>query len=130
MYNVYFFKDAAIMRPESRYEVTSLLDMLKENPKYKIKLHGHTNGGAAGKIISMSKGSENFFSLNDTRDGFGSAKQLSEERADVIRSYMIKNGIEAPRIELKAWGGKRPLHDKHSARAQENVRVEVEILED
>ena len=25
MYNVYFFKDAAIMRPESRYEVSSLL---------------------------------------------------------------------------------------------------------
>jgi outer membrane protein OmpA-like peptidoglycan-associated protein len=130
MYNVYFFKDAAIMRPESRYEVSSLLDMLKENPKYKIRLHGHTNGGAAGKVISMDKGSENFFSLNDTKDGFGSAKQLSEERAEVIRSYMVKNEIEPSRIEVKAWGGKRPLHDKHSSRAQENVRVEVEILED
>ena len=130
MYNVYFFKDAAIMRPESRYEVSSLLDMLKENPKYRIKLHGHTNGGAAGKIISMAKGSENFFSLNNTKDGFGSAKQLSEERADVIRNYMIQNAIESSRIEIKAWGGKRPLHDKHSTRAQENVRVEVEILED
>jgi outer membrane protein OmpA-like peptidoglycan-associated protein len=130
MYNVYFFKDAAIMRPESRYEVTSLLDMLNENQKYKIKLHGHTNGNAAGKIISMDKGSENFFSLTNTRDGLGSAKQLSEERADVIRKYMISNGIDASRIEIKAWGGKRPLQDKHSARAQENVRVEVEILED
>jgi outer membrane protein OmpA-like peptidoglycan-associated protein len=130
MYNVYFFKDAAIMRPESRYEVSSLLDMLKENPKYKIRLHGHTNGGAAGKVISMAKDSENFFSLNDTKDGFGSAKELSEERAEVIRSYMVKNEIEPSRIEVKAWGGKRPLHDKHSSRAQENVRVEVEILED
>lgn len=130
MYNVYFFKDAAIMRPESRYEVTSLVDMLKENLKYKIKLHGHTNGGATGKIISMSRSSENFFSLNDTKDGFGSAKQLSEERADVIRKYLISSGVEPSRIELKAWGGKRPIHDKHSARAQENVRVEVEILED
>jgi outer membrane protein OmpA-like peptidoglycan-associated protein len=130
MYNVYFFKDAAIMRPESRYEVTSLLDMLNENVKYKIKLHGHTNGNAAGKIISMDKGSENFFSLNNTRDGLGSAKQLSEQRADVIRKYMISKGIDPSRIEIKAWGGKRPLQDKHSARAQENVRVEVEILED
>ncbi|HYI78825.1 MAG TPA: OmpA family protein [Chryseolinea sp.] len=130
MYNVYFFKDAAIMRPESRYEVTSLLDMLNENGKYKIRLHGHTNGNAAGKIISMSKDSKNFFSLNDTKDGFGSAKELSEERADVIRKYLISNGIEQSRIEIRAWGGKRSLHDKHSARAQENVRVEVEILED
>ena len=31
MYNVFFFKDAAVMRPESRYEITSLLEMLKEN---------------------------------------------------------------------------------------------------
>jgi outer membrane protein OmpA-like peptidoglycan-associated protein len=130
MYNVYFFKDAAIMRPESRFEVNSLLDMLNENPKYKIKLHGHTNGGAAGKIISMAKDSDNFFSLNKTKDGFGSAKQLSESRADIIRNYMISKGIEPSRMEVKAWGGKRPLQDKHSARAQENVRVEVEILED
>jgi outer membrane protein OmpA-like peptidoglycan-associated protein len=129
MYNVFFFKDAAIMRPESRYEVTSLLDMLNENPKYKIKLHGHTNGSAAGKIISMAKDSKNYFSLTDTKEGFGSAKQLSEARAEIIRDYLINNGIDPKRIEIKAWGGKRPLQDKNSTRAQENVRVEVEILE-
>ena len=129
MYNVYFFKDAAIMRPESRYEVGSLLEMLNENNKYKIRLHGHTNGNAAGKIISMSKESKNFFSLNDTKDGFGSAKELSEQRAVIIRNYLISNGIDQSRIEIKAWGGKHAIHDKHSARAQENVRVEVEILE-
>ena len=129
MYNVFFFKDAAIMRPESRYEVTSLLDMLNENQKYKIKLHGHTNGSAAGKIISMAKDSKNYFSLTDTKEGFGSAKQLSEARAEIIRDYLINNGIDPKRIEIKAWGGKRPLQDKNSTRAQENVRVEVEILE-
>ena len=129
MYNVYFFKDAAIMRPESRYEVGSLLDMLNENNKYKIRLHGHTNGNAAGRIISMSKDSKNFFSLNDTKDGFGSAKELSEQRADAIRKYLVSNGVDPLRIEIKAWGGKRSIHDKNSARAQENVRVEVEILE-
>ena len=78
----------------------------------------------------MNKGSKNFFSLNDTRDGLGSARQLSEERADLIRRYMVGNGISPERIEIKAWGGKRPIHGKHSPRAQENVRVEVEMLED
>jgi outer membrane protein OmpA-like peptidoglycan-associated protein len=130
MYNVYFFKDASIMRPESRFEVNSLLDMLNENSKYKIRLHGHTNGNATGKIISMAKGSESFFALSDTKEGFGSAKQLSEERAAIIRDYLVKNGIPASRMEIKAWGGKKPIHDKMSARAAENVRVEVEILED
>ncbi len=129
MYNVYFFKDAAIMRPESRFEVNSLLEMLKENENYKIKIHGHTNGGAPGKIISMNKDSKNFFSLNDTKDGYGSAKQLSEERAAIIRNYLTENGIDTKRTSIKAWGGKRGIHDKHGTRAQENVRVEIEILE-
>ena len=77
----------------------------------------------------MSKDSKNFFSLNDTKDGFGSAKELSEQRADAIRKYLLTNGVDQSRIEIKAWGGKRAIHDKNSARAQENVRVEVEILE-
>lgn len=127
MYNVFFFKDAAIMRPESRFEVNSLLEMLKENPTYKIKIHGHTNGNASGKIITMGA-TKNFFALTNTKDGFGSAKKLSEERASSIRNYLIENGIDEGRMEIKAWGGKKPLHDKHATRAQENVRVEIEIL--
>jgi outer membrane protein OmpA-like peptidoglycan-associated protein len=130
MYNVYFFKDASVMRPESRYEVNSLMEMLNENPKYRIKIHGHTNGNAAGKIISMDKDSQNFFSLNDTKEGLGSAKQLSEARATIIRDYLASNGIDPKRMEIKAWGGKHPIHDKLSNRAQENVRVEIEILQD
>jgi outer membrane protein OmpA-like peptidoglycan-associated protein len=130
MYNVYFYKDAGIMRPESLYEVTSLMEMLLENPKYKIKIHGHTNGGAAGKIISMGDKSTNYFSLSNTKDGYGSAKKLSEERALVIKKFLESKGIDPKRMEIKAWGGKRPIHDKHHTRAQENVRVEIEILED
>lgn len=127
MYNVFFFKDAGIMRPESRFEVNSLLEMMKENPNYKIKIHGHTNGNASGKIITMGE-SKNFFSLTDTKDGYGSAKKLSEERGYAIFEYLKSNGIEESRMQVKAWGGKKPLHDKHATRAQENVRVEVEIL--
>jgi outer membrane protein OmpA-like peptidoglycan-associated protein len=128
MYNVYFFKDAAVMRPESRYEINSLLEMLKENTNYKIRIHGHTNGGAHGKIISLGE-NKNFFSLTGTKDGFGSAKRLSEERAKTIHEYLTTNGIDPKRTQVKAWGGKRPIHDKHSTRANENVRVEIEILE-
>jgi outer membrane protein OmpA-like peptidoglycan-associated protein len=130
MYNVYFFKDAAVMRPESRYEVNSLLDMLNENTKYKITIHGHTNGNAAGKIIAMNKDTQNFFSLTDTKEGFGTAKELSEQRAQVIRDYLVNNGIDPKRMEIKAWGGKKPIHDKMSQRAHENVRVEIEINQD
>jgi len=129
LYNVFFFKDAAIMRPESQYEIGELLAMMNSNSKLKIRLHGHTNGGAAGKIIKMGD-KKNFFSLSGSTDGFGTAKALSEERAGVIREYLISEGIDASRVEIKAWGGKRPIHDKKSNKAHENVRVEVEIVAD
>lgn len=129
MYSVYFFNDAAVMRPESRFEVTSLMDMMNENPRYRIMIHGHTNGGSPGKIISMGE-SKKFFALEGTKDGFGSAKKLSEERAKVIREFLIAGGIDPKRMEIKAWGGKRPIHDKSSSKARGNVRVEIEILED
>ncbi len=129
MYNVAFYNDAAVMRPESRYEVTSLLDMLKENTLYKIKIHGHTNSGQSGKIISLNSGNENYFALNDTKEGSGSAKALSQARADVVRNFLVSNGVDGKRMQIMAWGGKRPLYDKHSPQAQSNVRVEIEILE-
>jgi hypothetical protein len=129
MYNVYFYKDAAVMRPESRYEVNSLVDMMKENPKYKIRIHGHTNGNAAGKVTSMGD-SKNFFSLTGTKEGYGSAKKLSEERAIMMRQYLVEAGIDEKRMDIKAWGGKKPVYDKMSPQAQANVRVEIEILED
>ena len=129
MYDVYFFKDAAIMRPESRFEVGMLLEMMKENANYKIKIHGHTNGGAAGKIISMKEGSESYFSVTDTKEGFGSAKKLSKARAQVLKTYLVNNGIDEKKLLIKAWGGKKPLYDKFSPQASSNVRVEIEILQ-
>ncbi len=129
MYNVYFFRDAAIMRPESQYEVGELFTMMSDNPKYKIRLHGHANGNASGRIITIGE-EKNFFSLDGSKNTVGSSKALSEERALVVKEYLVTKGIDANRIEVRASGGKRPIFDKNSARAQENVRVEVEILED
>jgi outer membrane protein OmpA-like peptidoglycan-associated protein len=117
------------MRPESRYEVNSLLEMLTENPKYKIRIHGHTNGNSNGKIISMGDSKEFFALTRDNKEGHGSAKKLSEERAILIQNYLISNGVEASRTEVKAWGGKQPIYDVDHAAAQANVRVEIEILD-
>ena len=129
MYNVFFYKDAGVMLPESRYEANSLMEMMKENPKYRIRIHGHTNGNAAGKVIYLNEGNTNFFSLNNTTEGYGSAKKLSEERATVLMNYLISQGIDASRIEVKAWGGKKPIYEQDHTMARANVRVEIEILE-
>ncbi|HEX5171910.1 MAG TPA: OmpA family protein [Cyclobacteriaceae bacterium] len=130
LYQVYFYNDAAIMLPESRYQLGELLSLMKENAHYRIRLHGHTNGNYQGKIISAGPG-QDFFSLtNEARTTIGSAKQLSQLRAEVIKDYLIREGIEADRVEIKAWGGKRPIYDRRGVNAKKNVRVEVEILQD
>ena len=131
MYNVYFFNDAAIMRPESKYEINSLLEMLEENDKMKVKIHGHTNGGKPGRIIKPGKDQNNYFSMSKNNvEGFGTAKDLSTERGELIKRYLVEHGIEAKRLSVKGWGGKKMLYDRGTPQAKKNIRVEIEILQD
>jgi outer membrane protein OmpA-like peptidoglycan-associated protein len=130
MYNIFFFKDAGIMRPDSRYEVTALLEMMKKFPTREIKIHGHTNGNSHGKILSRDKETNNFFSLTGSQQSSGSAIKLSTLRAECIRDYLIENGIDKNRLSIKAWGGKRMIHKPLSEKAKENVRVEVEVVKE
>jgi outer membrane protein OmpA-like peptidoglycan-associated protein len=127
LYNVYFYKDAAIMMPESKFELNNLLAMMKENPNYRISLNGHTNGNQSGKIIIMGA-SRDFFSLADGIESGGSAKELSERRAEIIKDWLVANGVDGSRIEVKGWGGKKPIYETKSVNAGKNVRVEVEML--
>ena len=128
LYNVYFYNDAAIMLPESKYELNSLLEMMTDNPTTKIVLHGHSNGNYHGKILALGP-EKNFFTMEGAVQGMGTAKDLSEQRAGTIKEYLLANGITADRIAVKAWGGKKPLFDKHSVNAKKNVRVEVEVVQ-
>ncbi len=129
MYHVYFYNNSAIMKPDSKFEINSLLDMLKENDKLKIKIHGHTNGNVAGKIIRLKEDDKNFFQVTDNNiEGVGSAKDLSKARAETIMKWLVEQGIDKKRMELKGWGGKKMIYKKHDPMAGKNVRVEIEIM--
>jgi outer membrane protein OmpA-like peptidoglycan-associated protein len=130
LYNVYFYNDAAVMLPSSKPELNRLLQMLQENPNYKVMLHGHTNGNGRGKIIYVGP-SKDFFSItkDDVVNESGSAKELSGARAQVIKEWLVAQKIDVNRIEVKAWGGDKMLHEKDSQHARRNVRVEVEVLQ-
>ena len=130
MYNVYFFEDAVIMKPISKYELSTLVEMLKENPNLKIRIHGHTNGNKRGRMILLPEDSEKFFTLNQpVIEKTGSAKELSLKRAEIIKRYLMSFGISPERMEVIGWGGKKPIYDEMSKLAIKNVRVEIEILE-
>jgi len=129
LYNVFFYKDAAIMKPESKFDLDGLLNMMQDNPKYKIKIHGHTNGSAGGPILEVGDKGD-YFSLNGAKEGNGTAKKLSGKRAEAIVNYLVQQGISADRMSTKAWGGKKPIYDKFHTQAYANVRVEVEVVEE
>lgn len=131
MYNVYFYKDAAIMRPESKYELNQLLEMLQENPNYQIMIYGHTNGNNAGPIITLQDDSKGYFSKSvPTNEKKGSAKKLSQERAGIIKKYLVNQGIDESRMSAKGFGGKKGIYKKLDPLAYKNVRVEIEIIVD
>jgi len=132
LFNVYFYKDAAIMKEESVYELNQLRDMMLENNKMKIKIHGHTNGNSYGKVLHLDENDKDFFSLKgeEHKEASGSAKKLSEYRAVTIKRWLEDQGIAESRLETKGWGGKRPITDKHDSQAHKNVRVEIEVLAD
>ena len=78
----------------------------------------------------MNEKKRNFFSLTGSEEGHGSATKLSEERAKCLREYLVSNGIDNSRMIVKAWGGEKMIHDKLGVKAKENVRVEIEIVEE
>jgi outer membrane protein OmpA-like peptidoglycan-associated protein len=129
MYHVYFYNNSAIMKPESKFELNSLLGMLKENEKLIIKIHGHTNGNAAGKLINLKEDDNEYFKVTSNNDEkTGSAKELSKARANIIMRWLVDQGIEKKRMSLKGWGGKKMIYEKTDSMAGRNVRVEIEIL--
>ncbi|MCC5932444.1 MAG: OmpA family protein [Cyclobacteriaceae bacterium] len=130
LHNVYFYNDAAIMLPDSKFELNALLELLKENPNYSVRLNGHTNGAYRGRIISLGKDRE-YFQVSDGADrSSGSAKKLSKKRAEIIKEWLIDQGISSSRMQIKGWGGRRPMYDGRGVNARKNARVEVEIVKD
>ncbi|GEM_PF-2552149 len=131
LYHVFFISDAAIMKPVSRAELNDVVKMMKEFPEYRIRLHGHTNGSAPGSYTRLAEGDTVFFKMSRSHEAVnGSAKQLSYDRANAVKQYLVSQGIAADRIEVKGWGGKKMLYDENSAGAQRNIRVEVEVLKE
>jgi outer membrane protein OmpA-like peptidoglycan-associated protein len=129
MYNVIFHKDAVVMLKQSETDLRELLKMMNENPNYEITVHAHCNGKYDRKIIGM-RSYEQYFDANNVIEFFGSAKELTDLRAEAVREYLVKNGIAAERIRTYAWGGRYMLVDQHHAHAKINDRIEIEIRKD
>jgi outer membrane protein OmpA-like peptidoglycan-associated protein len=127
--NVHFFKNTSIMRPVSQVELDELANLLKENLKYKIKIYGYCNGTQDRESYTMGT-STNFFAMDPktNKKETISSKDLSEARAENVKTYLVKQGVDASRIGTKGEGGKVPLYLESGTMGQYNDRIEIEFV--
>jgi outer membrane protein OmpA-like peptidoglycan-associated protein len=105
--NVHFDVAKASLRPGSFAELEELVAYLKNKTEIIIEIAGHTD--------NVGKDADNL--------------RLSQQRADTIRDYIIKKGIEGTRVSAKGYGASEPVapNDTEKGR-QSNRRTEVHIL--
>ena len=105
--NMYFATNKTEILPMSEESLKTLYDFLKENPRVRIKIIGHTD--------SVGTDQAN--------------QKLSEGRAASVKNEMVKRGIKAERIETEGRGESEPIdtNDTEEGR-QNNHRVVIQVL--
>ncbi len=105
---IYFDQSKYELRPESREELQKLYRTLRHNPKLKIEIVGHTDN------------------VGDTRLN----QYLSENRAKVIYSYLLRKDIASGRLRHRGYGQTKPVASNDTEKNKAlNRRVEFVVLE-
>ncbi len=105
--NIFFDTGKYELLPASFPELQKLANYLKENPDKKIEISGHTDNTGS-------------YDLN---------MKLSDRRAEAVKSYLIKKGINKNRLKHKGYGSTKPVDTNKTPQGrQNNRRVEVKII--
>jgi outer membrane protein OmpA-like peptidoglycan-associated protein len=122
--NIYFHANTPVIKNESGKELEKLYTFMKNNPEAVISIEGHTN---SNHHIGHDSRREQ---IGGKWAFHGSAKKLSKFRADEVRIYLSKKGVDSARIKTKGWGGDRELYPNARTldESSKNMRVEVVII--
>jgi outer membrane protein OmpA-like peptidoglycan-associated protein len=106
--NVFFDTGKSSLKPESAKELNELVEYMLLKKNLKIEIAGHTDN--VGKPDVNQK--------------------LSEDRANSVKSFLVKKGVDAARVIAKGYGDTQPVADNGTdAGKQKNRRTEVRSLE-
>ncbi len=106
--NLIFNVGTAKIESASDAELNQIVKMLKDNPNMVIQLEGHTDV------------------TGDPKKNM----ELSQQRVDAVKNYLVKQGTNKNRIKTKAFGGTQPLSRANTEEAHKlNRRVELRVLQ-
>ncbi len=105
--NIYFERASAVLLDESIPELEKIVSFMKNNPQIAIELAGYTS----------SEGKDDY------------NLQLSRDRANSIKTWIVKHGINENRINAKGYGKENPVADNDTEEGRKlNRRVEFKIV--
>ena len=106
LYNIHFSPNSDQFLETSKPELHRLLEFLKEQPDWQIKIVGHTNFNAFANARYL--------------------QTLSFNRALSVKKYLLENSIPEKRMSCAGLGGNNPLFNtKDPIEGLKNLRVEV-----
>ena len=106
---IQFVQSKADLLPDAQPAMQQLLTFMQTHPTTEILLAGHT----------------------DNQGDFDANVKLSQDRVDVVKNFLVSNGITANRITAKGYGPTRPVasNSRESSR-QQNRRVEMTVVKE
>ena len=104
-----FEQGKAVINSKSFPGLDEVAVMMKDNAKLEIQLEGHTDNQGNPKANL----------------------ELSQDRVDNVKKYIVSKGIAKDRVKTKAFGGTKPILNANTPEARTlNRRVEMRILKD
>ena len=104
---ILFETDRAVIKQESETVLNSVAKAASECPAVRIEIGGHTD----------SRG----------RDAYN--QELSEARANAVKTYLASAGISAARLDAKGYGETQPIaSNQRPAGRTQNRRIEFNVI--
>ena len=104
---ILFDTGKATIKFQSAEVLNQIINVLKKYPNSRFRIEGHTD--------STGKKAKNI--------------ELSQNRADAVKIYLIQGGIDQSRLESKGYGPEKPIASNKNKKGRAlNRRVEINLI--
>jgi OOP family OmpA-OmpF porin len=112
-----------------RQAITLGADASFDTGKAELKPEGQAKlDDLASKLRGLEFDSIRVIGHTDNVGGDAANQRLSQRRADAVKAYLAKRGVQASKIKASGAGKSKPIADNKTAQGKaRNRRVEVEI---